>query len=392
MNAANPPLHRKLRMALVGGAGQAFIGPIHHAAATLDQRAELIAGALSSDPERARQAGPRFGIAAERAYGTFRELIAAEAQRPADERIDFVSIATPNDTHFQIARAALEAGFHVVCDKPLTNDVDQAEQLAAMVEQTGAVFAVTHSYAAYPLVRQIRAMVLDGRLGKVQSVRVSYIQGGMHRYVPGRTPERAAWKMDASSAGPSGAMADIGTHAYHLLRYTTGLEPLEVACHLATFHPVRPLDDYGHAVLRCAGGELGLLTVSQVTHGRLNDLVLEVDGTEASLIWRLEESNVLTVRRHAQPVQVYEANRRADYLDDIARAACRLPGGHGEGFLAAFANLYGDFFDDLVRRAGGETVDPRQTRYPNVFDGLEGVRFVQACVASGRTGGWWQPI
>ncbi len=392
MPAMNAPLNRKLRMALIGGGGQAFIGPVHLAAATLDHRAELVAGALSSDPQRSREAASAFGIAADRAYESYRELIEGESQRPVEERVDFVSIATPNHTHFEIARTALKAGFHVVCDKPMTIELGQAEQLAALVENTGAVFAVTYGYSGYPMVRQARDMVRGGELGTVQTVRVSYIQGGLRRMQPNQIPQRATWKLDPNQLGPSGTMSDIGTHAFHLLRYTTDVQPMELACHLATYHPVRPLEDYAHAIIRGAGGEMATITASQVTHGRLNDITLEIDGSTGSLVWRHEQPDVLIVRRHAQPVQVYECNRRADYLSDAFRAASRLPGGHPEGFLEAFANIYRHCFDDIVRHAGGEAASAAPPDYPTVVDGLEGVRFVDACIASARTNGWWQPF
>jgi len=388
-SSINHPLNRKLRMALVGGSGGGFIGRVHVLAATLDRRAELVAGAFSSDPAKSRLAAVEFGVAAQRGYGSYRELIEAESRLPADQRPDFLTIATPNHTHFEIAAAALQAGFHVVCEKPMTIDAEQALQLARLVEQTGAVFVVAHGYSGYPLVRQAREMIAAGELGQIHAVRVTYLQGGLWGIQPGQPPARGAWKADPAKAGPSGAMADIGTHAFHLLRFTTDLTPLEISATLANIHPARPLDDYGHAVLRCAGGALATISVSQVTHGRLNDLTLEVDGSRASLVWRQEEPDRLTVRRHGQPVQVYERNRRTAYSGAV-QAACRLPGGHPEGMLEAFANVYCDGFDDMVRHASGQNVQLRKTIYPNVSDGVEGVRFVQQCVDSHRDRGRWK--
>jgi predicted dehydrogenase len=379
-------------MGLVGGGGAGFIGGVHFLAATLDHQAELVCGALSSDPLKARQEAARFGLAAERAYGSYQELIQAESRLDADRRPDFLAIATPNYLHFAIASAALQAGLNVVCDKPLATSVDQAEQLVRLVEQTGAVLALMHNYSGYPLARQIRQMVRQGELGVVQAVRVHYLQGGLRGLRAGQTPPRAAWKADPDKAGPSGAMADIGTHAFHLLRFTTGLVPTEVSCQLGNFHPVRPLDDYGHAVLRFGGGGLGTITVSQVTHGRMNDLSLEIDGTAGSLAWRQESPNELLVRRHGRPVQIYAANPRVEYLDDVTRSACRLPGGHPEGFFEAFANVYRDCFRDILRRTEGGDFDRRDTLYPNVYDGLEGVRYVAACLASHGNNGAWQPL
>jgi predicted dehydrogenase len=382
--------HRKLRMALVGGGGQGFIGRVHAMAATLDQRAVLTAGALSSDPQKARQAAAEFGLAPDRAYGSYPELLAAESARPADERVDFVTIATPNHTHFDIARAAVRAGFHVVCEKPLTTDLDQAVDLAAQVDLAKVVFAVMYGYSGYPLVRQARTMVRGGELGEVQAVRVHYLQGGLRGLTPGQTPSRAAWKADPALAGPSGTLADIGTHAFHLARFITGLCPLEAACHLNTFHPVRPLDDYAHVVLRLHNGALGTITASQVTHGRLNDLAIEIDGTTGSLAWRQESPNQLILRRHGQPAQVYERNARPSYLDEATRRACRLPGGHPEGVLEAFANVYGDVFDDILARDDGGESARDDALYPSIHDGQEGVTFVQRCLASHARGGHWE--
>ena len=379
-------------MALIGGGGEGFIGRVHVTAAGLDQRAELVAGAFSSDPERSRRAAAAFGISRDRAYGSYRELFETEACLPPAQRVDFVTVATPNHTHFDIARAALEAGFHVVCEKPLTNDPDRAFELARLAAQTGAVFMVAHVYSGYPLVRQIREMVAAGELGDVFAVRIAYLQGGLWGIEPGRPPTRAAWKADPAKAGPSGTLADIGTHAFHLLRFTTGLQPEAVSATLARFHPARPLDDYGHVVLRCRGGALATLSVSQVTHGRLNDLRLEVDGTRGSLEWRQIEPDRLVVRRHNQPVQIYERNRRGAYNDTV-REACRLPGGHPEGFLESLANLYNDAYDAMIPGLAGhgDGTAGRPVPYPTVNDGVEGVCFVDLCLASHAELGAWKP-
>jgi len=389
----NHPLNRKLRMALIGGGGEGFFGRVHALAAGLDQRAELVAGAFSSDPDKSRLAAAAFGVAADRGYGSYRELIETEARLPPERRVEFITVATPNHTHFEIAHAALEAGFHVVCEKPLTNDLDQARELARSVARTGAVFVLAHGYSGYPLVRQAREMIAARELGQVHAARVAYLQGGLWGIEPGQPAARAAWKADPAKAGPSGTLADIGTHAFHLLRFTTGLRPQTVSATLARFHTARPLDDYGHVVLRCGSGELATITVSQVTHGRLNDLSLQVDGNRGSLEWRQIEPDRLVVRRHNQPVQIYERNRRTAYSDTV-RAACRLPGGHPEGFLEALANVYGDGFNAMIRHASGPGLDAGPVLHPTVDDGVEGVYFVQQCLAShGELGAWkpWQP-
>ena len=247
----------------------------------------MVAGALSSDPERSRAAAPQFGIDAGRAYGSYAELLERESNLGGERGVDFVSIATPNYTHFGIAKSAIEAGFHVVCDKPMTIDLAQAEQLAELVQRAGVVFALTHNYSGYPLVRQAREMIQAGELGEIQAVRASYIQGWLRGTKPGTTPSRGAWKADPAKAG-SGSLGDIGTHAFHLARYVTGLVPVELSSKLMSYQPGRELDDYGHAMIRFENDALGMISFSQVTHGRLNDLSLEVDGTKASLTWRQE--------------------------------------------------------------------------------------------------------
>ena len=392
MAAINAPLNRKLKMALIGGGGQGFIGRVHATAATLDQRAELLAGALSSDPEKSRSYGPEFGLAADRTYGSYDELLTREAARPQDERIDFVSIATPNDTHFPIARQALEAGFHVICDKPLTTRLTDAQQLAEIVERTGAVFTLTHNYTGYPLIRQAREMIRQGELGEIQAVRTNYLQGWLWGLPPDATPARGAWKADPQRAGPSGALADIGTHAYQLIRYTTGLLPRQVSAQLRNIRSDRKLDDYGQVLVRFADQVLGSLTVSQISHGRLNDLTLEIDGSLGALSWRQETPNELVLRRFGQPLQVYERNPMADFTDEVARAACRLPAGHPEAFFEAFANVYRSSFDQMIDHAAGHFANKRDTIYPNVYDGVEGVHFIEQCVSSSAEDGCWKPL
>ena len=390
MNSSNPPLNRKLRMALIGGGGNAFIGRVHATAATLDNRAELVAGALSSDPEKARAAAPEFGISNERAYGSYAELIDVESRLPVDQRVDFISIATPNDTHFGIAEAAIKAGFNVVCDKPMTTAPADAEELVRLVETTSAVFVLTHNYTGYPMVRQAREMVRAGELGEIHAIRVNYIQGWLQGLEPGKTPHRGAWKADPAKAGPSGALGDIGTHSFNLVRYVTGLAPAEVSSKLMTYAPGRQLDDYGHVLIRFTNDALGMIMVSQITHGRLNDLSIEIDGMEASLVWRQEEPNQLVVRRFGEPTQTYERNPVAGYTSELGRAACRLPAGHPEAFFEAFANLYRAGFDDIVARSTGCAYGGTETLYPNVYDGREGALFIEQCVASSRENGAWK--
>ncbi len=390
--ATNGKLNRKLRMALVGGGQGAFIGRVHVTAAVLDNRAELVAGALSSDPVKARNSAADYDIRPERAYGSYTELLEREKALPADQRIDFVTVATPNHTHFAIARAALQAGFNVICDKPMTFDLKQAEELAEVVRGSGAVFALTHNYTGYPLVRQARQMVLSGELGEIQAVRSNYIQGWLRTRLESSNQKQAAWRTDPAKSGAAGAFGDIGTHAYNLARFVTGLLPTEVSCHLKVFEPGRALDDYGHAVIRFENGGLGSVTASQISHGRENDLFIEVDGTKGALAWRQEEPNQMIVRRNGQPHAIYTRDPNASFMNDAGKAACRLPSGHPEAFFEAFANVYRNAYDDMVRRAAGEKPSCTDTPYPNVADGVEGMYFIQQCVASSAANATWVPL
>lgn len=386
----NPVDNSPLRMGLIGGGGAGFIGRVHVTAATLDRQAELVAGALSSDPARSRAAASEFGIVPDRAYGSWQELLAEESQRPADERIHFVSIATPNFTHCEIACAAMRAGFHVVCDKPMTTNAADAALMVDTVEQTGRVFALTHNYSGYPLMRQARGMIVNGELGDLLAVRATYVQGWMHGMKPGMEQARGAWKSDPARNGRAGSLGDVGTHAFHLASFVTGLQPEALLSRMQSYSPHHELDDYGHAVIRFTQGATGLITWSQVTHGRLNDLSIEIDGTKAGLTWRQEHPNQLFVRALGQPAKIYERDPNSCYALPSAAAACRLPGGHPEAFFEAFANVYRDAFADMRRVHAGDEFDASISLYPSVRDGQDGVRFMMRCLDSHDAQSTWQ--
>jgi predicted dehydrogenase len=390
--ATNNDLNRKLRMALVGGGQGSFIGRVHCTAAVLDNRAVLVAGALSSNPERAKASAPDYDIPADRAYGSYQELIESELRLPEDERIDFISIATPNFTHFEIAKAAVEAGFNVICDKPMTFDLAQAEELAATVEQSNVVFAVSHNYTGYPLVRQAREMILNGELGEIQAVRSNYIQGWLRTRLETDEQKQAAWRTDPAKSGAAGCFGDIATHAYNLGRYMTGLLPAEISCHLKTFEEGRQLDDYGTAIVRFDNGGLGTVTASQISHGRENDLSIEIDGTLGAIQWRQEEPNQLIVRANGQPHKIYTRDPNAPFMNEAGASACRLPSGHPEAFFEAFANVYRSAYDAMIDRAMNREYERRHTVFPNVHDGVEGMYFIQQCVASSAKNGAWLPL
>ena len=388
----NEGLNRKLRFALVGGGQGSFIERVHSIAAQLDGRAELVAGALSSGPQRAKESAGDYGIAEERAYGSYQEMIAGELALDESERIDCVSIATPNHTHFEIAKAAVEAGFNVVCDKPLTFDLAQAEELATLVEQHKVVFAVTHNYTGYPLVRQAREMVQSGELGEIQAIRASYIQGWLRSRLEEDGQKQAAWRTDPTKSGAAGCFGDIGTHAYNLGRFISGVLPDEVSCTLKIFAEGRLLDDYGTAVIRMENGGLATVTASQITHGRENDVAIEIDGTEGAITWRQEEPNKMIVRKNGEPHKIYTRDPNHPIANDSQVNACRLPSGHPEAFFEAFANVYTAAFDAMIQRAGGEDFEMTDTVYPNVHDGAEGMHFIEQCVASSAQNAAWLPM
>jgi predicted dehydrogenase len=385
----NAPLNRKLRMGLIGGGQGAFIGRVHATAAVLDNRAALVAGALSSDPAKSKASASDYDIPTERAYGSFKEMADAEKKRP--DPVDFVSVATPNHTHFEIAKTFVEAGFNVICDKPMTFDLAQAEELLKVVEKSGVVFAVTHNYTGYPLVRQAREMVLNGELGEINATRSCYIQGWLRTRLESSDQKQAKWRTDPKQSGIAGCFGDIGTHAYNLGRYMTGLLPKEISCTLKVFEPGRALDDYGTALVRYENGALGSVTASQISHGRENDLFIEIDGTKAALEWHQEEPNKLIVRKNGEPHKIYTRNG-GPYLGAAAAASSRLPSGHPEAFFEAFANIYNTTYDAIVKRASGQKFETTNTIYPNIYDGVEGMLFITQAVESSKQNGGWLPF
>lgn len=388
----NGPLNRKLKMGLVGGGQGSFIGKVHSIAACLDNRAELVAGAFSSNPERSKASAADYDVKPARAYGSYQEMLDAEKKLPVGERIDFVSVTTPNHTHFEIAKAAVDAGFHVMCDKPMTFDLQQAEELAKAVDDSQVVFALTHNYTGYPLVRQAREMILAGELGEIQATRATYIQGWLRTKLEDSDQKQAAWRTDPTKSGAAGCFGDIATHAYNLGRYMTGLLPEQISATLRTFETGRKLDDYGAALIKYQNGGLGIVTASQISHGRENDVLIEIDGTKGSLQWRQEDPNAMIVRANGQPHRIYTRDPGAGYLGAAASAACRLPSGHPEGFFEAFANIYTAAFDAIVAKASGEKVERVNTVFPNVLDGVEGMMFIQQAVASSQKDGAWLPF
>ncbi len=358
---------------MVGGGRDAFIGAVHRHAIALDGRYELVAGALSSTPEKALASGRDLGLAEDRIHADWRALLADELQRPPEQRIDLVVIVTPNHLHHEVALAFVEAGFHVACDKPLVHSSEQAEELVARVAARGTAFAVTYNYSGYPMVREARELVKGGALGKVRKVVVEYHQGWLAGALEQASNKQSSWRADPALSGPGGALGDIGTHAEHLLSTVTGLAIEQLCAELTSFGPGRSLDDDASVLLRLQGGARGVLLASQMAIGHENDLRIRVFGERGSLDWRQEDPNVLIHSPLDAPAR--RLTRGSAGLSEAARRGCRLPPGHPEGFIEAFANLYCELAADI--QAGTRSGD-----YPRVADGARGVRFVERAVAS----------
>lgn len=373
-----------IRYGMVGGGQGAFIGAVHRIAARIDGEFTLVAGALSSDPERARASGAELGLDPKRAYGSFKEMAKAEARRK--DGIEAVAIVTPNHMHYPAAKAFLEAGIHVICDKPLTSTLADAKKLAALVETSGKVFVLTHNYTGYPMVRQARAMVEDGVLGDLRVVQAEYPQDWLTEKVEDTGSKQASWRTDPKQSGAGGSTGDIGTHAYNLARFVTGLELDSLSADLTAFVPGRQLDDNAHVMLRFAGGAKGMLWASQVAPGNENGLKLRVYGTKGGLEWTQADPNYLWYTPFGQPKQLI--TRGGAGSGPAAARVTRVPPGHPEGYLEGFANIYAEAAR-AIRAARNSQKPPKDVIYPTVWDGVEGVAFVEACVRSSRKNGAW---
>lgn len=377
-------MSRRLRWAMVGGGQGAFIGEVHRRAVRLTGQFELVAGALSGTPERARASGRELGLPESRSYPSWEAMLERELALPPDERAEGVSIVTPNHLHYPVARAFAGASFHVVCDKPLVHTSAQARELGRVVRESGVVFAVTYTYTGYPMVRQARDMVRGGALGEVRKVLALYHQGWLSGPEGGK---QAEWRTDPARSGLAGAIGDIGSHAENLISTVTGLELEALCADLTTFVPGRALDDDASVLLRFRGGARGLLTATQVAAGHENDLTLHVFGTRGSLIWRQETPNRLEVLPLDGPGQVW--TRGSPSLSLAAQAAAQLPGGHPEGFLEAFANIYRGVAETLLAREEGRSADPSLALFPGLEDGARGVHFIEKVVESARSPAKW---
>ncbi len=375
-------------MGMVGGGRGAFIGAVHRMAARLDGEIDLVAGCFSSDPKKSRASGQDLFLDPSRVYATYEEMAQKEAALPEDQRIDFVSIVTRNNTHFAVAKTFLEAGFHVVCDKPLCFTLAEGRKLREVVRRTGKVFALTHNYTGYPMVKEAREWVRSGKLGRLLKIVVEYPQGYAITAIDQKGDGAIAnWRMDPSVSGISNCMGDIGTHAHNLARYITGLEIEEICAELSTFIPGRPLDDDGNCLVRFSGGVKGILFASQISNGDENNLNIRVYGTKGGLEWHQENPNELVFKKADAPPITHR--RGNSYLSEAAQGATRTPFAHPEGFIEAFANIYRAAATAIADSVSGRKPPKGGYDFPSIDDGIAGMAFIETVVKSSQRGAKW---
>ena len=375
-------------MGMIGGGIDSFIGDVHRKAAAMDGMIELVCGAFSSSEGKSKRSGQALYLPENRCYGNFEEMFIEEKDRQVEERMDFVSIVTPNHLHFAPAKMALENGFHVVCDKPMTLTVEEAEELQALASTKGLLFALTHNYTGHPMVKQARAMIRNNELGKIRKIQVQYLQGWLTTSVEKTGHKQALWRVDPSKSGLGGALGDIGTHAENLVEYITGLALTEVAADLGKFGEGRALDDDGNILLRLENGAKGTMSFSQIAVGEENNLAIRVYGDKGSLSWHQENPNQLLVKWLDKSAQTFTPN--SNNLHKQALAASRIPAGHPEGYLEAFANIYKNFAIHL--NATSQNLKIEDSDYPTASDGVRGIKFIHAVVASDKNNSTWAKV
>lgn len=381
------PWKRKLRMGMVGGGQGSFIGWVHRMAAALDQQVEFVAGCFSRDFENTKLTGEQLYLEPSRCYTTYEEMAKSEAGLSQDQKIDFVSIVTPNHSHFPIAKAFLEAGIHVVCDKPMTYTLEEAGELVSLVEKTGLVFALTHNYTGHPLVRHARELFASGQMGTVRKVIVEYLQDFLMYPHEKEGQKQAVWRVDPSQAGIGGTLGDCGSHALNLLEYITNDQVTQICADKSTFLPDRVLDEDVNVLLRLKNRGKGLLTVSQIATGEENNLRIRIYGSNGAILWEQENPNYLNIYRYGEPRQTL--TRASGYLSVAAQASTRVPTGHPEGYLEAFANIYCGAVEAIRKHLDGEPMKTEQYDFPTVYDGLRGMEFIHKAVESCEKGSVW---
>jgi predicted dehydrogenase len=378
---------RKIRMGMIGGGPGSFIGIVHFNGAVLDGQIELVCGAFSSDPEKSKITGEQYFLPPERVYNSYEEMFEKEKILDPDKRMDVVCIATPNHVHFDPARLALENGFHVVLDKPMTINTDEAKKLVRLVEDTGLIFALTHVYTGYPMVKEAKKLIEDGALGKLRKIVVEYPQGWLSTPLEKTDNVQAGWRSDPGKSGKVGCMGDIGTHAFNLAEFVSGLKVTSLCADLTTFVEDRKLDDDGNVLLRFEEGVKGVLHASQISAGEENGLNIRVYGEKGGLRWLQEEPNTLTIKWLDKPVEVRRAGN--PYLSEIASYNCRLPFGHPEGLIEAFANIYRNVATSIQHRLVKEEIPEFANDYPDVYDGLRGMIFIDKLIESNNSDLKW---
>ena len=374
-------MNRKLRMGMVGGGTDAFIGAVHRLAAFMDNQIELVCGCFSINPEVSKSSGKLYFLPEERIYTTYQEMFKKESKLPEGERMDFVTIVTPNFVHFDPAVVALDHGFHVVLDKPMTFTLEEAYKLKEKLDETGLTFALTHTYSGYPAVKHARKMIADGQLGKIRKIFVEYPQGWLSSKLEDTGNAQASWRTDPKRSGKAGCMGDIGTHVHHLAEYMTGLKVTELCAELNVFVPNRLLDDDGAAFLRFDNGAKGVLMATQIAAGEENAIRIRVYGDKGGIDWEQMEPNTLRVKWLGQPMQVLRVGTSLDSA--VAAHNTRVPGGHPEGYLEAFANIYRNFALTVRARANGEEPTAEMLDFPGVDDGIRGMQFIETVVSAG---------
>lgn len=384
-------MKQNLKMGMIGGGPNSFIGAIHRIAARIDGHIELVAGAFSSDENKSRITGDELGLAPERIYKNFEELILTEAKLPAEKRIDFVSIVTPNHVHYAPAKLAMENGFNVVLDKPLCLNLTEAKDLLAVQKKTNALFCLTHTYTGYPMLKEAKTMIAKGTLGTLRKVYVEYPQAWLSTALEQQeNNNQAAWRTDPTKSGQGGCIGDIGTHAFNLAEYVTGLQVIKVSAHLETYVPQRLLDDDAMMMLQFNGGATGVLMATQIAAGEENNLKIRVYGEHGGIEWQQQDANTLQVKMLNQPVAIYRAG--TNYVSTLTQQNSRTPAGHPEGYLEAFANIYNNFASALLHKKNNTSFPLQHDDFPSLEDGIRGMAFIETVIASNTSKEKWTPF
>lgn len=375
---------------MVGGGKGAFIGAVHRIAAQIDSEYELVCGAFSSDAAKSRESGEALGLSSRRIYGSYHEMIRKEGDLPEGERMQVVSIVTPNHVHFEPVKLALENGFHVILDKPMTFSLQEARELQKVSEQHEALFCLTHTYTGYPMVKEAKQLIAGGKIGAVRKVYVEYPQGWLTNFKEGSGDKQAAWRTDPGKSGIAGGMGDIGTHAFNLAEYVSGLELTQLCANINIVVPGRKLDDDGDVLLRFDNNASGILFATQIAAGEENNVKIRVYGEKGGIVWQQEDANTLQVKWFNKPTEIYRAG--GDYLSPLAKHNIRTPAGHPEGYLEAFANIYRNFALCVQARIGGQEPQPEWLDFPGMREGVRGMAFIEAVIESGKSDKKWLPF